>query len=328
MTENSKNRGSLGGEMRMRVKEHCKNLSNHTKSNYMHAVKSFDSWRKEAGLSNKYVRENSRESVVRWAVHLKTSGISQSTIHTMVAGCCCGLGIPSNGIVKHGTAMDKTKSLGRSERAQAAREKKSNEDIVRFQAMVGGRRAALSRLTGKCFVYDESGCPCVFFERDKGGKPHKQRIRLEDVEAVKAYFDRCKPNERLFGKIDHDLDLHGLRAEHSRRMYQHYHSGLCATPQGREQLRQQLWARYTDPEIGCKAWLLAKSKGDKAKMRKLEYRFRKQMADGTYYLRGANRQAAIERGRPVEYDRLALLAVSVFSLSHWRLDVVSKFYII
>jgi hypothetical protein len=63
-------------------------------------------------------------------------------------------------------------------------------------------------------------------------------------------------------------------------------------------------------------------------MRELEYRFRKQMEDGTYYLRGANRQAAIERGRPVEYDRLGLLAVSVFSLSHWRLDVVSKFYII
>jgi hypothetical protein len=194
--------------------------------------------------------------------------------------------------------------------------------------MVGGRRAALSRLTGKCFVYDESRCPCVFFERDKGGKPHKQRIRLEDVEAVKAYFDRCKPNERLFGKIDHDLDLHGLRAEHSRRMYQHYHSGLCATPQGREQLRQQLWARYTDPEIGCKAWLLAKEQGDKSRMRKLEYRFRRQMEDGTYYLRGANRQAAIERGRPVEYDRLAILATSVFSLSHWRLDIAVKSYLI
>ena len=35
MKENSRNRGSLGGEMRMWVKEHCRNLSNHTKSNYM-----------------------------------------------------------------------------------------------------------------------------------------------------------------------------------------------------------------------------------------------------------------------------------------------------
>lgn len=293
----------------------------------MHAVKSFDSWRKEAGLSNKYVREHSRESVVQWVAHLEQSGMAKSTQHTMVAGCCCGLGIPSNGIVRHGTAMDKTKSLGRSERAQVAREKESNRDIVRFQMMVGGRRAALSRLTGKCFVYDESGCPCVLFEKDKGGKPHKQKIRPEDVEKVKAYFDAVGPNERLFPKLDKDLDLHGMRAENARRNYQYY-AVIASTSLGREQLRQQLWARFTDPKIGCKAWLLAKANGDKAKMRKLEYRFRTQMADGDYYLRGANREAAIQRGRSIKYNRLSILATSVFSLSHWRLDICVKSYLI
>ena len=245
----------------------------------------------------------------------------------MVAGCCCGLGIPSNGITRHGTAKDKTKSLGRSERAQAALKKECNRDIVRFQEMVGGRRAALSRLTGKCFVYDESGCPCVFFERDKGGKPHKQKIRPEDVEKVKAYFDAVGPDELLFPTLDKDLDLHGMRAENARRNYQYY-AQIASTPEGREQLRQQLWDRYTDPEIGCKAWLMAQSKGDKAKMRKLEYRFQKQMADGDYYLRGANREAALQRGRPIKYDRLSILATSVFSLSHWRLDICAKSYLI
>ena len=328
MTENHKNRGSLGGEMRMRVKEHCKNLSNHTKSNYMHAVKTFDTWRKTVGLSNKYVREHPRESVVQWVAHLDQSGMAQSTQHTMVAGCCCGLGIPSNGITRHGTAKEKTKSLGRSERAQVALEKETNREIVQFQKMVGGRRAALGRLTEKDFGYDCAGNACVIFRRDKGGKDQYQVLAEGDVAAVKAYFDRCKPDERLFLNIDHDLDLHGLRAEHSRQMYQYYRTGLCSTPQGREQLRQQLWARYTDPEIGCKAWLLAKEKGDKSRLRKLEYRFRKQMEDGTYYLRGANRQAAIERGRPVAYDRLAVLACSVFSLSHWRLDICAKSYLI
>lgn len=293
----------------------------------MHACKSFDAWRKSEGLSNKYVRDNPRDAVVQWAEHLRQAGIAQSTIHTMVAGACCGLGIPSNGIVKHGTAMDKTKSLGHSERAQAALKKESNREIVQFQMMVGGRRAALGRLTGNCFVYDESGCPCVLFERDKGGKSHKQRIRPEDVAEVKAYFDAVGPDELLFPKLDKDLDLHGMRAENARRNYQYY-AQVASTPQGREQLRQQLWARYTDPEIGCKAWLLAKEKGDKSRMRKLEYRFRKQMEDGTYYLRGANRQAAIERGRPVAYDRLAVLACSVFSLSHWRLDICAKSYLI
>ena len=311
----------------MRIKEHCKNLSNHTKSNYMHAIKSFDSWRKEVGLSNKYVRENPRESVVQWAAHMEQSGIAKSTIHTMVAGCCCGLGIPSNGIVRHGTATDKTKSLGRSERAQAARQKEANREVVRFQMMVGGRRAALGRLTGKDFGYDGVGNPCVIFRKDKGGKDQYQVIAESDVAAVKAYFDAVESDELLFPKLDKDLDLHGIRAEHARNMYRYYEN-IASAPQGREQLRQQLWARFTDSEIGCKAWLLAKSKGDNARMRKLEYRFRRQMEDGTYYLRGANRQAALERGRPVAYDRLAVLATSVFSLSHWRLDICAKSYLI
>lgn len=322
-----KNAGSLGGEMRMRVKSHCQNMSNHTKSNYMHACRSFDGWRKTTGLSNRYVRENPRASVVQWAEHLRQAGIAQSTIHTMVAGVCCGLGIPSNGIAKHGTALDKTKSIGHSARAQSAREKKSNHDIVRFQEMVGGRRAALGRLTGSDFVCDESGQPCVRFVRDKGGKTQLQRILPENVDTVKAYFDRCRQDERLFPNIDHDLDLHGIRAEHARRDYEYY-AEIARTPEGREQLRHQLWSRYTDPEIGCRAYITAQANGNKARMRKLEYRFRHQMADGTYYLRGANRQAAIERGRPTRYDRLATMAVSVFALSHWRNDVTVKHYLI
>lgn len=327
MKQNSRNRGSLGGEMRMRVKEHCKNLSNHTKSNYLHAVKTFDAWRKTAGLSNKYVREHPRESVVQWVAHLDQSGMAKSTQHTMVAGCCCGLQIASDGICRHGIATEKTKSLGHSERAQAARKKASNADLVRFQEMVGGRRNALARLTGKDFGCDRFGNAFVIFRKDKGGKDHHQLLINSDVAAVKAYFDQVGPDELLFPKLDRDLDLHGIRAERARRAYLHY-AKVASTPEGREQLRQQLWARYTDPEIGCKAWLLAQAKGDKTRMRKLEYRFKQQMADGTYYLRGANRQAALQRGRPVAYDRLAVLACSVFSLSHWRLDVAAKSYLI
>ena len=245
----------------------------------------------------------------------------------MVVGCCTGLGIVSDKICYHGLATDKRKSLGNSERAQAARKKASNADLVRFQEMVGGRRSALARLTGKDFGYDRFGNGFVIFRKDKGGKEHHQLLINSDVAAVKAYFDQVRPDELLFPKLDHDLDLHGIRAERARRAYLHY-AKVASTPEGREQLRQQLWARFTDPKIGCKAWLLAQSNGDKAKMRKLEYRFRKQMEDGTYYLRGTNRQAAIERGRPVAYDRLAVLATSVFSLSHWRLDVAAKSYLI
>jgi hypothetical protein len=52
------------------------------------------------------------------------------------------------------------------------------------------------------------------------------------------------------------------------------------------------------------------------------------MKDGIYRLRGQNKLDARKAGRPTEYDRLTLLYVSVFCLSHWRNDVTVKYYMI
>ena len=319
--------GSLGGEMRMRVNEHCRTLSNHTRRNYIKACAAFDKWRKNAGLSNRAVRADPRAAVLQWRDALRAEGYAVSTLHTMVSGVCCGLKISSAQITPHGSAENKSKSLGRSARSRAAMEKPSNADIVQFQQMVGGRRGALGRLRGRDFGFDESAEPVVIFECDKGGKKQKQRIMASDVEKVKAYFDRVGPDELLFCRIDRDLDLHGVRAFHAAACYRMY-AEKCACEAGRAEVRRQLWVRYTDPEIGCKAYLLAQAEGDKARARKQEYRFRREMRSGTYHLRGANRRVALQRGLPTEYDRTALLATSVFTLSHWRVDTAVKSYLL
>ena len=44
-----------------------------------------------------------------------------------------------------------------------------------------------------------------------------------------------------------------------------------------------------------------------------------------YKLRGKNREKALKDGLAVEYDRLAVFAVSVFHLSHWRLDTLTNY---
>ncbi len=46
---------------------------------------------------------------------------------------------------------------------------------------------------------------------------------------------------------------------------------------------------------------------------------------GVYKLRGKNREKALKDGLAVEYDRLAVFAVSVFHLSHWRLDSLTNY---
>jgi hypothetical protein len=49
---------------------------------------------------------------------------------------------------------------------------------------------------------------------------------------------------------------------------------------------------------------------------------------GNYVLRGNNRKLAQKHGLPMKYDRLALLAVSIFHLSHWRHDVTVANYLL
>ena len=49
---------------------------------------------------------------------------------------------------------------------------------------------------------------------------------------------------------------------------------------------------------------------------------------GNYILRGNNRKLAKKHGLPMKYDSLALLAVSIFHLSHWRHDVTVANYLL
>jgi hypothetical protein len=49
---------------------------------------------------------------------------------------------------------------------------------------------------------------------------------------------------------------------------------------------------------------------------------------GTYKLRGKSKEFAIKNKLPIEYDRLSLMAVSVFHLSHWRLSVTVASYML
>lgn len=340
--------GSLKSEMEHRIRERAKNprtqLTHHYRDNAIRACCQFDQWRKSAGWSNKQVREQRKAAVEAWVHSLqqpiseensniltlrhKKAPYSPASIHTMVAGVCLGLGIDMTGICRTGTALDKTKSSELSKRAERAEEKECNQDIIRFAQLVGGRRTAYTRLTGADFLQDESGEYCVRFVHDKGKKTQYQRIAPEHIAEVYAYFDGRKSDEKIFpNKLDRNLDLHGIRAEHARSEYERY-AQICSTPAGRQKMQQQLWKRFYDPRIGNKAWLTAMKNGEYRKAQKLEKAFAGEMKNGIYWLLGNNRQAALLKDRPIGYDRLALCCVSVFSLSHWRNEVTVKHYMI
>ena len=185
---------------------------------------------------------------------------------------------------------------------------------VEFQRKVGIRRAELEKLTGDDFVIDESGHFCVRVKCGKGGKKQLQRILPQDYEFIKKYFEGKKPNERIFGanELNNRQSYHTLRALNAQRCYKYY-LDVISTDEGKENLIEELKARFavTDDD-------------GKIKHKKFKY----ELIDGTYKLRGKNKELALANDLPIEYDKLALMAVSVFHLSHWRNDVTVASYML
>lgn len=113
------------------------------------------------------------------------------------------------------------------------------------------------------------------------------------------------------------MDYHHLRALQAQRAYWYYHNKLHTGDEKLDaknayRMRGELMKRWNKYNL--------KSNG---KPRKFP------LADtkGVYKLRGDNRRKAIADGLPVEYDRLAVYMVSVFHLSHWRLDTLTNYII-
>ena len=263
------------------------------------------------------------ELIQQYTNMLKEKGLSASTVHTYIAPVCafCGVGMQDIEKERRCTAEYKRGRSGNG------KQKRSDNDIdnplysrtVEFQKRVGIRRAELARLKGRDFFYSEKlGIWCVFVEKGKGGKSQLQRILPEDVKFVEKYFEGVKPDEKIFSvsELDNKVNYHGLRAKHAQEAYRYYFEKLNGEngEEYREELKDLLWKRFHD------------KKGFHAN--KEAYRAFTEETTGIYKIRGKNKALALDHGLPTEYDKLAVMAVSVLHLSHWRNDVTIASYLL
>ena len=264
-------------------------------------------------------KEECGQHIQEYADNLVGRGLSASTVHSYLAPVGLFHSVPLDGIKKPKRVTAQYKR-SRSDNGKAQR---SDNDIsnpkyartVEFQKCVGIRRAELKRLKGSDFVYDESGYPCVCVQRGKGGKNQLQRLLPEDVEFVRYYFRDKGPDELIFAseEFKNKIDYHHLRALQAQRAYDYY-AFLCQTKEGREQLEQEVRLRYETTKINKKTGKPAL--------------FKEHLIQGNYYLRGENRKLAKLKGLPTKYDKLCLMAVSVFHLAHFRNDTTVFSYIL
>ena len=306
--------------------------NNNTETMYKKRIKIFTEWAKEQGCK-KY--EDITKDVVQAYERKLENGperYAPATIHTYLTPICAAAGISMREIEKpkrtagaitrgRDHAADGTK-LDRNPDGKRQEGQQRYARVVALQRVTGIRRAELGKLKGSDLIRKGNSW-YVRVRRGKGGKEQLQYILPKDVETVRQIFEGVGPEDNVFSKeeMSNKINLHGLRAEHSKDCYGYYTGLLERQPECADKLRAILLRRWDDgheklKEADPRAWKAQRE------------RFVRDMDDRPYKLRGENLRKARALGLPEEYNRLALMCVSVLHLSHWRLDVTTTNYLI
>ena len=256
--------------------------------------------------------------------YLVAQGKSPSTIHTYAAGLCHFYGLPLTlyELPKRHTAEYSRGRGGKQSSARKDAQPETSPRLAALAAAVGCRRAEYAKLRGNDLVEDESGHLCIRIRSGKGNKYQLQRILPQHIDLVKSYFDGTSDYVFSQKEMANKLNLHAQRAALAWEAYQYYAHRLATEPGYRAQLRAELQARIHS--MNQRNIEVARTKGkrwDGARWDEREF-------TGIYHLRGKNRALAQRLGKPLQYDKAALLAVSILHLSHYRNDVTVASYIL
>lgn len=320
----SRNRDSVKHQLRVAA-EYGKIRNTNTKHLYNRAFEKFSAWAKTQGIRDASTVTAEVIQNFERSLEADPRQYSPATIHGYLAPICRAAGVPMDAIRKpKRTAGRIRRSRRETANLQGKREaeKEENRRLIDFQRAVGIRRSELARLRGKDLVR-EGNQIYVFVERGKGGKRQKQWILPADRAAVIKTFSGIGPEDLVFSRAEmaNKIDLHALRAECARRCYEYYAQLIKSSPRGAERLRKALLNRFDAEHAKMR-------EVDPQGFRRKREKFIDDMKRTPYLLRGENKEKAVAAGQPVEYSRLALLAVSVFHLSHWRLDVTVTNYLV
>ena len=293
---------------------------NHTIIVYKRDCKNFAAYCRTNNVKTPEQLEKQKTEILqKYEDSLENAGYKPATIHRYLSAPCKALNVNMQDIEKPHRTADMI-VRGRDTEANTQGKKESTQErfkrLISFQKAVGLRRAELAKLRGRDFRTDESGYLCVYVHNGKGGKDQLQRILPPDMALVQKILAEVKPDQKVFTakEMNNKINLHGLRAEQARKAYSYYVERLEREPGYKYTCRKELALRYKTMHTADRA---------------TNQRFLRDITNDTpYVLRGKNREKAIAQGKPVTYNRLAMMMVSVFHLSHWRLDVTSVNYLV
>ena len=273
---------------------------------------------KEQGITNtKHIKGKETQTVQAYADYLQESGKAAATIHTYIAGPCKALGVKMSEIEKPlRTTLDITRSRENFRNEQGTNEENDPrfQRLIKFAGMVGIRREEYAELKITNIKKDEAGYFCIEVEHGKGGKYQLQRILPDNIKDVKAIIKESKGNY-IFTKeeMNNKIDLHSYRARNAQEAYRYYDEKIRNEKGYKEKLYIELVNRWNQLH-----------KYDPAAFKKYLHELKTEH----YITRGHTREISEANHGRACWNRLAVMAVSVFHLSHWRSNVTINNYLI
>lgn len=278
-----------------------------TLTNYLRATARFARWLIAQGHKSRMSETEAIECIQPYLNSLVDRGLAPSTVHTEAAAVCKALGEHMRDYHYPQRTTPPTKGRDPERIAEMEADPKFAE-IIPFVGAVGIRRAEYLDLRGRDLVHFD-GHYYVYVVQGKGGKKQYQLIDDCDAAIVVARFAGLGPNDPVFTPRElRGLNLHHYRRMHAREMYYNYLERMAADPHYRGELVEEIKYAFTR---GGRNW---RTNYD---MRRLNRPYRPQRHV---------RSDMLAKGLPTEYDRVALMAVSVFHLSHWRTSVTVQHY--
>ena len=297
--------------------------NNNTIKAYKKNIEDFCDWSKKIlGITKSQVLDNPITVVQAYSDMLYRQ-YPATTAHKYLSPICKGLGIHLQDISKPKRTARLIKGRDDTKNLQGKKELKFNKSprLVAFQEAVGIRRKELAKLRPVDVIQTSSGDVYVHVLRGKGGKEQYQYVLPADRDIVISIAASSLLPDRIFtqSEMTNKIDLHSIRAVHAKDAYKYYADKIATDPRYKVECIKKLVSYF-------------EYMNDKKDPKYVSHfaRFKKDIVTGgyKYRIRGENARIAKEKGLPLTYNRVALMMVSVFHLSHWRNDVTIKNYMI
>ena len=198
---------------------------------------------------------------------------------------------------------------GTGERKHDAFNNVMAKETLDANRLLGLRRSQLKNLRASDIREEQHGDRTIVVVETIGkGKKVNHQIFYDEAEkeAVLKFREGKMPDERIFNQEEfkYDADYHNMRELRCKDVYNRVVVDMKQNPERRAFYQSEIHRLFN--EAGKR---------------------RRENLDMPVYARKENRQRLLDAGRPIEYDRTALMFCSVTVTSHWRSSVTFEHYV-